>query len=178
MNPRCEAKMEMRWRLSESSQLRQSPASFLLYQTAELRKNAQFRPTTHMNHACYQLKLSILWVRSPRPETEVTTQEDITKDLQSTTDVANFITATSHDDQVKYRLMKERKPSPPVKIPSKVYNGSKRKSGTYQRQCNHEWLEIFYFLACCRSTQGLFAWHVFSSLLAVHMKGRLGPSTY
>jgi hypothetical protein len=105
------------------------------------------------------------------PETEVTTPEDT--DRQSTVDIAYFVTASSLTvhNQVKYRIIKERKPPLNVSIPSKTHKDSKRKGGT-----NHEWFEIFDVLAYSRSTHGLFCL-AFSSLLAVHMKGYIGSST-
>jgi hypothetical protein len=77
------------------------------------------------------------------PETEVTTPEDT--DRQSTVDIAYFVTASSLTvhNQVKYRIIKERKPPLNVSIPSKTHKDSKRKGGTYQRRCNHKWFEIF-----------------------------------
>ena len=73
-------------------------------------------------------------------------------------DIANYTTkvASAIPDQVKYSIIKERKPSLQVKIPTRSYNDSSRSRGTYQRQCNREWFDMFPFLAYSRSTEGLY----------------------
>ena len=88
------------------------------------------------------------------PETELTSKDT---DQQSTLDIADFVVAASTvPDQVKYRIIKERRPPLNVSIPNKVYKDSNRKGGTYQRRCNRQWFDIFDFLAYSRSAEGLF----------------------
>ena len=114
------------------------------------------------------------------PRSGVTIPEELSEDERSDVDIADFVAASSLSvpDQVKYRVIKERKPSLSVSIPSKTYNDSKRKGGTYRRHCNREY---FLKFSTCWLILGphrvSFTWHVFSSPLVVHMKGRLGPNT-
>ena len=87
------------------------------------------------------------------PETEVTTPEDT--DRQSTVDIAYFVTASSLTvhNQVKYRIIKERKP--PLNIAKHTRTARGRVEPT-KGAVTTSGLKFSDFLAYSRSTQGLF----------------------
>ena len=53
-------------------------------------------------------------------------------------------------------LIRRRVPHADVKLPTKEYTDSKRKSGTYTRSCSRSWFDTFAFLVYSEQRQGLF----------------------
>ena len=56
----------------------------------------------------------------------------------------------------KYDLIKRRKPSEHIALPSKTYTDRRRSTGKTVRQCSRAWFDQFPFTAYSEAAQGIF----------------------
>ena len=62
----------------------------------------------------------------------------------------------SASDQMKYNLIKSRKPPDSFKFPSKQYKDKRKATGEMKRYCQHEWFRMFDFIAYSKVEDGIY----------------------